>query len=103
MELDENEFDQELLENAANELDRIPSGKIQNLLEAIPPARPPRPKKATRKQRERVEFERANLAMYNRRVFEGIELKTGRRFIRWRWRQGLEEDLTPKFLKKISE
>ena len=39
--------------------------------------------------------------MYNRHEFEGIELGTGRRFKRWRWTQGLEEELTPKFIKKI--
>ena len=84
---DENEFDQELLQNAADDLQRFTPEEIQNLLEAIPPARPPRPKRATRKQRqrEREEFECANLAMYNRRVFEGIDLETGRRIILWQW------------------
>ena len=31
VELDENEFDQELLQNAANELERIPSEEFRNL------------------------------------------------------------------------
>ena len=103
----ENEFDQELLENAANELEMIitPEELLNDLLGLTPPARPPRPKRERRKreqrQQDREEFERANLALYNRRVFEGTELGTGRRFIRWRWRRGLEEDITPKFMEKI--
>ena len=101
----ENGFDQEFLQNAVNEFERIPPEEFQNLLEAIPPARPPRPKRERKKraqrQRDREEFECANFAMYNRREIQGIEIGTGWHFFRWRWAQGLEEDLTPKFVQKI--
>ena len=105
MELNENEFEPELLQNAANELEKITPEEFKNLLEQLPPTRPARPKrertKRAQRQQDRQDFECANLALYNRCEFEGRELGTGRRYICWRWTEGLEEDLTPKFMEKI--
>ena len=75
VEQNENEFDQELFE-------RIPPEEFQNLLDQLTPARPPRPKRKKSKRiqphRDREEFERANLVLFNRREFERRELGTGR-------------------------
>ena len=50
-----------------------------------------------------TDYQNEILDLYDEAKHEGVETEKGRRFIRWRFIKGLEENLTPNFMENIRE
>ena len=70
--------------------------KQETLLKIFDPIQPNKVKTVT-------DYQNEILDLYEDREYEGVEETSGRRYKRWRIVEGLNKDLTPRFMEKIRE
>ena len=70
--------------------------KKETLLKIFDPIQPNKVKTVT-------DYQNEILDLYEDREYEGVEEMSGRRYRRWRIVEGLNKDLTPRFMEKIRE